>query len=72
MASVPSHALTVTLPALLRAREVMAVVPEARKAEPVRAALTGPISNQCPASALRTIGHATVYLEPESARLLQI
>jgi glucosamine-6-phosphate deaminase len=72
MASVPSHALTVTLPALLRAREVMAIVPEARKAEPVRAALTGPISNQCPASALRTIGHATVYLEPESARLLQI
>jgi glucosamine-6-phosphate deaminase len=70
MASVPSHALTVTIPALLRAGDVMAIVPEARKAEPVSAALTGPISTSCPASALRTIGHATVFLEPESARLL--
>jgi glucosamine-6-phosphate deaminase len=70
MASVPSHALTVTIPALLRASRVMAIVPEARKAEPVRAALTGPISADCPASALQTTAQATVYLEPESARLL--
>jgi glucosamine-6-phosphate deaminase len=69
--SVPSHALTVTIPALLRASQVMAIVPEARKAEPVHAALTGPISTQCPASALRAIPHATVHLEPESARLLR-
>jgi glucosamine-6-phosphate deaminase len=61
----------VTIPALLRARQVMAIVPEARKADPVRAALMGPISNECPASALRTIGHATAHLEPESAKLLQ-
>jgi len=70
MASVPSHALTVTIPALLRASQVMAIVPEARKAEPVHAALAGPISTHCPASVLRTIPHATVYLETESARLL--
>jgi glucosamine-6-phosphate deaminase len=49
---------------------VLAVVPEARKAEPVAAALTGPIAAACPASALRTISHATIYLEPDSARLL--
>jgi glucosamine-6-phosphate deaminase len=71
MAAVPTHALTVTIPALLRAGHVMAVVPDARKAEPVRAALTGPISTQCPASALRTISHATIHLEPQSARLLE-
>jgi glucosamine-6-phosphate deaminase len=70
MASVPSHALTVTIPALLRTGQVVAIVPEARKAEPVRAALTGPISTTCPASALRTIAHATVHLDPESAQLL--
>jgi glucosamine-6-phosphate deaminase len=69
LATVPTHALTVTIPALLRARQVLAIVPEARKAEPVRAALTGPISTECPASALRTISHATIHLEPESARL---
>jgi glucosamine-6-phosphate deaminase len=67
---VPAHAITVTIPALLRAGHVLAVVPEARKAEPVAAALTGPITAACPASALRTISHATIYLEPDSARLL--
>jgi glucosamine-6-phosphate deaminase len=71
MGSVPSHAITVTIPALLAAGQVMAIVPEARKAEPVQAALTGPVSTDCPASALRTIPHTTIYLEPESARLLQ-
>jgi glucosamine-6-phosphate deaminase len=68
--AVPARAITVTVPALLRAGRVLAIVPEARKAEPVRAALTGPIASSCPASALRTIAHATVHLEPESARLL--
>jgi glucosamine-6-phosphate deaminase len=68
--AVPTHAVTVTIPGLLRAGRVLAVVPESRKAEPVRDALTGPISTSCPASALRTIGHASVHLEPESARLL--
>ena len=68
--AVPANAITVTIPALLRARRVLAIVPEARKAEPVAAALTGPITTACPASALRTIDHATIHLEPESARLL--
>jgi glucosamine-6-phosphate deaminase len=67
---VPTHAITVTIPALLRAGRVLAIVPEARKAEPVAAALTGPITTACPASALRTIPQAIVYLEPDSARLL--
>jgi glucosamine-6-phosphate deaminase len=68
--SVPAHAITVTIPALLRAGRVLAIVPEARKAEPVRAALSGPIATSCPASALRTIDHATIHLDPESACLL--
>ena len=67
---VPTHAITVTIPALLRAGRVLAIVPEERKAEPVAAALTGPITTACPASALRTISQAIVYLEPDSARLL--
>ena len=68
--AVPTHAMTVTIPALLRAGRVLAIVPEARKAEPVRAALTGPITTACPASALRTIPHASIHLEPASAGLL--
>jgi glucosamine-6-phosphate deaminase len=68
--AVPTHAITVTIPALLRAGRVLAIVPEARKAEPVRTALTGPITTACPASALRTIDHATVHLDPDSAALV--
>jgi glucosamine-6-phosphate deaminase len=65
--AVPTHAITVTIPALLRARRVIANVPEARKAAPVLAALEGPISTACPASALRTCAHARLYLDRDSA-----
>jgi glucosamine-6-phosphate deaminase len=67
---VPTHAMTVTIPALLRAARVLAIVPEARKAVPVRDALQGPISTACPASYLRRQAHATLYLDSESASLL--
>ena len=67
---VPTHAITVTIPALLRARRVLAIVPEARKAVPVRDALLGPITTACPASFLRRQPNATLYLDAESASLL--
>jgi glucosamine-6-phosphate deaminase len=70
VAAVPTHAITVTIPALLRASTVLAIVPEARKAEPVRRALRGPIETACPASILRTQPHATLFLDAESAALL--
>jgi glucosamine-6-phosphate deaminase len=69
--AVPTHAMTVTIPALLRARYVLAVVPEARKAEPVRAALTGPVSTACPASILRTRDNVVLHLDRQSAALLE-
>jgi glucosamine-6-phosphate deaminase len=69
-ADVPARAMTVTVPALLRADRVLAVVPEARKAEPVRIALEGPVTTACPASILQRTPHATVFLDPESAARL--
>ncbi len=70
VADVPTHAITVTIPALLRARRVLAIVPEARKAVPVRDALQGPITTACPASVLRRQPHAILYLDAESSSLL--
>jgi glucosamine-6-phosphate deaminase len=67
---VPTHAITVTIPALLRARRVLAIVPETRKAVPVRAALEGPISTTCPASVLRRQSNAALFLDRDSASLL--
>jgi glucosamine-6-phosphate deaminase len=67
---VPTHAVTVTIPALLRAGQVLAVVPEARKAEPVQRALEGAVDPSCPASILQRTGRATVFLDQPSAALL--
>jgi glucosamine-6-phosphate deaminase len=45
-------------------------VPEARKAEPVRAALHGPVTTACPASSLRRHANATLFLDRESSSRL--
>ena len=67
---VPRTAITLTIPALLRAVHVLAIVPEKRKATAVHAALTGPVTTACPASILRRTPHATLFLDAESASLL--
>jgi glucosamine-6-phosphate deaminase len=67
---VPARAVTVTIPALLRGRDVVVVCPEERKAQAVHDALTGPVSTTCPASVLRSVPHARLYLDAGSASLL--
>ena len=67
---VPTHAVTLTIPALLAAGRVLAIVPEARKAEAVHVALDGPITEECPASILRETPHAHLYLDTDSAGML--
>jgi glucosamine-6-phosphate deaminase len=71
LAAVPERAITLTIPALLRAERVLVVVPEARKAAAVQRALEGPIETDCPASILRTAKHATLYLDRDSAGRLR-
>jgi glucosamine-6-phosphate deaminase len=70
LADVPTHAVTVTIPGLLRAAQVIVVCPESRKAAAVAAALDGPITTACPASVLRRCDHARLYLDASSASLL--
>ncbi len=72
LADVPTHAITLTIPALLAARRLLCIVPERRKAAAVKAALTGPITEDCPGSILRTVPHATLYLDADSASLLPL
>ncbi|WP_435021006.1 glucosamine-6-phosphate deaminase [Tundrisphaera sp. TA3] len=67
---VPTHAFTLTVPALLSAPILSVVVPGPRKAEAVLATLRGPITEACPASALRRHPGATLHLDRDSARLL--
>ncbi len=65
---VPTHAITLTIPALLAARHVLALVPEARKAEAVYRCLLGPISKECPGSILRQCQNAHLFLDSNSAQ----
>ncbi len=67
---VPTHAITLTVPALLAAKRVLAIVPEARKADAVARALLGPISEDCPGSILRKTTHAHLFLDRDSASKL--
>jgi glucosamine-6-phosphate deaminase len=68
--AVPRYAYTLTVPALCRAARLICVVPERRKAQAVRDALRGPIHAACPASILRRQPHATLFLDADSASLL--
>ena len=65
--AVPAQAMTVTIPALLRAQVVLAIVPEGRKAQAVHDALTDPVSTHCPASILRTSDNVVLYLDLDSS-----
>jgi glucosamine-6-phosphate deaminase len=67
---VPTHAYTMTIPALMAARVVSVVVPGARKAEAILATVRGPIGEACPSTALRNHPGAVLHLDPESARLI--
>jgi glucosamine-6-phosphate deaminase len=69
LAEVPTHAITLTVPALLAPKRILCIVPEARKAQAVRACLTEPISADRPGSILRTVSHAQLYLDQDSAAL---
>lgn len=68
LADVPTHAYTLTVPALLKAPELFVVVPGTRKANAVLGTLRGPIQESCPASALRRHPGAVLYLDRDSAR----
>jgi glucosamine-6-phosphate deaminase len=69
--SVPEEAITLTCPALMSARHLICCVPELRKAEAVRNALTGPLGPQCPASLTLTHPSVGIYLDLASASLLE-
>ena len=67
---VPTHAMTLTIPALTAAPYHFCMVPAATKAQAVYRTVTGPIEETCPASILRTCGQVTLYLDRDSGALL--
>ena len=67
---VPTHAFTLTCPTLVRATYKFCIVPATTKAAAARRMLTGEVSDECPATLLRTVPGAVLYLDADSASLL--
>jgi len=65
-AAVPTHALTLTIPALLSGAHLFCVVPGATKHEAVKRTLNGPIATECPSTILRTHADCTLYVDLDS------
>ena len=70
LADVPALAISMSVRQILKARTIVAVVPDARKAGAVAACLQGPVSPLAPASILRRHGDTSIYLDRDSAALL--
>ena len=64
---VPEKAITLTIPAIMKSRTISCVVPDKRKSDAVYNALYADISEECPASILRTHPDATLFLDTHSA-----
>ncbi|GGD95725.1 glucosamine-6-phosphate deaminase [Paenibacillus nasutitermitis] len=64
--SVPTHAITLTIPALFSGTHLFCMVPGVTKAAAVSATLNGPITTQCPSSILRRHPDCTLYTDNDS------
>lgn len=65
--SVPARAMTVTVPAIMRARHVALLATGPRKKGAVATMLQGPVSESCPATILRRHPDVAVYLDQGAA-----
>ena len=70
VSEVPRQAISMSVRQILQAREIIAVVPDSRKAQAVKLCVEGEITPMAPASILRTHPAATLYLDRESASQL--
>lgn len=70
ISQVPKRAMSMSARQILKAKEILAVVPDKRKAQAVKACVEGEISPMAPASILRRHPNATIYLDKASASLL--
>ncbi|HLY89448.1 MAG TPA: glucosamine-6-phosphate deaminase [Acetobacteraceae bacterium] len=64
---VPRQAISMTVQQIMRSALVILAVPDARKAEAVRATIEGAVTNLCPASILQRHPNCQLFLDPPSA-----
>jgi glucosamine-6-phosphate deaminase len=67
---VPRKAISMSVRQILSSENIVATVPDLRKAVAVRCSVDGPVSPACPASILQTHPRCELFLESQSASLL--
>lgn len=70
LSEVPQRAISMSVRQILKANEILCIVPDARKAQAVKSCFEGEVSPLAPASILRTHSNTTVFLDKYSAALL--
>jgi len=70
ISQVPTRALSMSARQILKAKEILAVVPDTRKAQAIKACCEAEISPAVPASILRRHSNATIYVDKNSSSLL--
>jgi glucosamine-6-phosphate deaminase len=70
MDEVPRRAISMTVRQVLRAKQILAIVPDTRKAPAIAKCFGAEISPMAPASILRTHPNTVLYLDQNSAALL--
>jgi glucosamine-6-phosphate deaminase len=70
LSRVPKQAISMSVRQILKAKEILVVAPDGRKAQAVKTCFEGEISPLAPASILRTHPNITMYLDKNSAALL--
>jgi glucosamine-6-phosphate deaminase len=69
---VPPRAISMSIRQIMKAKHLVVSVSDARKAEAVRHAVTGPVSDLFPASILQCHEACTLFLDPPAAALLPV
>ncbi len=67
---VPAHSITLTIPALFSGTNIICTVPFKRKANAVKEAILGPVTEKCPASILRLHSSVKIVLDRDSSSLI--
>jgi glucosamine-6-phosphate deaminase len=70
LADVPRQALSMSVKQLMKAKQIIVIAPDARKAKAIKACFDGGVSPSAPASILQRHADTTIYLDKESASLL--
>lgn len=70
LADVPQKAISMTVHQILQARLILGIVPDARKAQAIKACFEGDISPLAPSSILQQHPNTIIYLDTDSASLL--